>query len=333
MDAYRAPGLYGGDDGITFGVTPRELIDAAKMLGQAYESEPHMRGEPLKFLSRYYGPGVWHGNPSSACDLDRAMRNFNCTIHLDATVTPVMKLLQKSQAYTLTDENTPYLGYFVSAVSRVAGEVIDMSDAIIPMVSWISKFPKEVQYPNAVTHGDLSWINCPPDFDADTFQSWVDEIEYGKYTKEQKLLKFLEPPYCDSRRPTTESSKAAVIEEVLCEPKPVPPVPGLMPCAIALSSIGTISPPPVSVAPKSAPASPCPACTKAGKAVKHTADQCWSGKTPDEVAALRKKSNDARSCPTCLAKGKTATHSPAQCFDGKTPAEIAKIRGSWKKKK
>jgi len=342
-EAYFGPGLYGGDDGITFGVTPRELIEAATLLGQAYASEPHMRGEPIKFLSRYYSPEVWSGRASSVCDLDRAMRNFNCTVKLDATVTPVMKLLQKAHAYTLTDENTPYLGYFVSAVSRVAGELIDIRDeALSPVVSWNSRFPKEVQYPNEVDHGDLSWINAPPDFDADFFQSWVDEIEFSKTSRDKKLALFLCPPYCDKRIPSVACKEPVVVNDTLCVPPP--PSPGafapLMPCAMALSSMGVV-PAPTSAPPVCPPpAAPkarfvaCHYCDAPGKTVRHTTDQCWMGKTKEEIAALKKKKKvEPPSCVVCAAKGKPAKHTSDNCFDGKTQAQIDKIKESWKKKK
>lgn len=312
--AYKAKGIYGGDDGVTFDMTPELLVSAAKQVGQSYSSEYHTRADPIKFLSRSFSPKVWYGCPDSACDLDRSMRNFNSTVNLNAHVTPVMKLVEKCRAYALTDANTPYLGEFVSAVMHVAGDLDEVDIDLEPMVSWNSRMPLEVQYPNDVDFPDLSWINAPPAFNSDRFLTWVANTRQRILSRDEKLKLFLDPPYCDSREiPAVAAQEVVVGDQLLpAVPKPAPPLldlhvpevpPPVAPKAKAHSAHSKASNPPHVLAPQpkhpppsannnavygsDAPFVPCALCLPKGKPVKHNAANCWVGKPPDEIAKLR----------------------------------------------
>jgi len=316
--AYLAPGIYGGDDGVTFNLDARELVAAASSVGQCYASETRGRGESIKFLSRSFSPKVWFGCTDSACDLDRSMRNFNCTTNLPPGVTPIMKLIQKARAYSLTDANTPFIGEFVTAVLEVAGSLADMDDdsALEPMVSWNSRIPKDLQYPNEVDDNDLSWINAPPDFDAQSFRTWIASVVNSYATTEEKLTMFLSPPYCDSRQLPVVAPEAAVVNDQLHPKAPQPPPPSPE-AAAPLLVVKPIAPP---AAPVPAPKKtfvPCAKCVGLGKRATHSADHCWADKPPAERAKLMEERKAGVKCPKCLAAGKKADHPAEKCWADK----------------
>jgi len=254
--AFDAPGKYGGDDGISFDLDASTLRKAAKLVGQSFASEDRHKGQSFKFLSRYYSPQVWYGSPDSACDVDRSLRGFNCTVSLARNVTPVMKLVEKCRAYSMSDMNTPIIGLFSTAVMLVAGDSFALdSPELDPMVSYNSRLPADVQYPNAVSLDDVSWMNIPPDYDIAGFNLWVQSILVSLAPQIERLKMFLECPYFDARLPAVVAPKEVVVNEVML---------------------------PTTEEKKRAPFSPCLACSGKGKPVKHTAEHCWNGLTAAE---------------------------------------------------
>jgi hypothetical protein len=173
-EAFDMPGMFGGDDGASANVSAETLCKAAALVGQAYESEEHYRGDPVKFLSRVYTPQIWFGSPDSVCSIDRSLRNFSLTVALDSKVTPQMKLLEKSRAYYLTDRNTPLVGDFVCAVLRIVGEDNLLGCASIDNNLGVGSydsihFKEEVQYPNAVHDVDWQALGVPDTINAELF--------------------------------------------------------------------------------------------------------------------------------------------------------------------
>lgn len=266
--AYKAPGKYGGDDGVSANISAVMLRKAASMLGQDYAAADVERGESFSFLSRKYSPAVWCGRLDSVCDLERSLRGFNLTVSLPGNVTPVMKLIEKSRAYYLSDRNTPIIGELAQAVMAISGTGLAApAPELYQMVSFNSRLDIDVQYPNDVSEDDYHWMGIPEGFDHTRFREWLKGVLTSEDCAQTKLKKLLHPPYCDARTPPIVGAKeAAVNDTVVQAPEPVTQKPKFVPCA---------------------------KCSKPTKPASHTVEFCWSGLSPAEkkkrVALLPKR--------------------------------------------
>jgi hypothetical protein len=116
-EAYESLGIYGGDDGLTAGITAEEFNATALRFSLSAKAESfHREHSPLgvNFLARFYGPDVWFGDPSSICDVPRQMSKFHATPKLPSNVTWKDKLHEKTLAALLSDAQTPVFGDFLN---------------------------------------------------------------------------------------------------------------------------------------------------------------------------------------------------------------------------
>jgi hypothetical protein len=179
-EAWSKLGAYGGDDGISAEPDANMHEKAARMLGLNLKIDIIQRDQPgVQFLARVYGPFVWNGSPNSCCDIYRQLSKFHTTVKCLNTVTPVMKLLEKSRALYLTDANTPVLGELACKVVELHGD-IDMDPSTARIRKWNSELPKEDQYPNV----DEGWMEsyCVESlskccFDYNRFKRHLDECK------------------------------------------------------------------------------------------------------------------------------------------------------------
>jgi len=170
-------GLYGGDDGGTADVDPKNAEKAARIMGQKLTSSRIMRGElGVKFLARCYGPDVWYGDTNSCCDIRRQLSKFHTCVRLN-NLTAAQKLCEKSFAFSLSDLRTPILGPFIKKVleiSRFGKEDFENVHKI-----WNAQYDvEEVQYPNF----EAPWMTDIverdiPDFKWDTYNRWLSESD------------------------------------------------------------------------------------------------------------------------------------------------------------
>lgn len=180
QDAWRKLGIYGGDDGLTADVDPVVYKDAALMLGQDLSAEPIKRGcLGVKFLARVYSPNVWYGDDNSCCDLPRQLAKFHVAVPMNSNVTPQHKLLEKVRSFLLTDMHTPILGAFCQRVLFAYGspEIIP-DDLTEPMRTWLSRFEKNVQYPNQPESWMMDYAEVSlPNFDFKRFSVWLGDTK------------------------------------------------------------------------------------------------------------------------------------------------------------
>lgn len=115
-EAWDALGLYGGDDGVSFDLVPEHMERAAAKYGLACECEKTLAGEPVKFLGRIY-IDPWTTDQSIA-DVPRQMRKLHLTT-APKIVPDELALYRKAFGYAQTDENTPLLTAWSSAVLRI----------------------------------------------------------------------------------------------------------------------------------------------------------------------------------------------------------------------
>jgi len=212
-------GVYGGDDGLTADVDPKVYESAASMIGQVLTVQPILRfGTGIKFLARVYSPEVWTGCVDSCCDLPRQLSKLHVTVQLPSNVSPQMKLLEKARSFILTDENTPIIGDFVKAVVKIHTSPIEQTEITAQIASWVSYFPKEVQYPNAAADWMMDYaLNALPEFEYKRFLEWV-----GTANTYEKLLS---PPMFQA--PTQPETKVLVVvgAEVIPPPAVIPAAP------------------------------------------------------------------------------------------------------------
>lgn len=221
-EAFARLGVYGGDDGLTADVEPMVYKRAASMIGQDLTVTPVARGQlGIKFLSRVYSPFVWEGDTTSCCDLPRQLSKFHVTVSLPSTVTPVMKLLEKTRCFILTDEHTPIIGDFCKAVLSVhRGPTIEADGKLSQVSTWWSKYDKESQYPNS----PADWLQeytaeALPNFDMKKFTTWVQQA-----TTYEQLLK---PPTFEEPVPAKSGAPVVVDQQLILPPpnQPIAPVP------------------------------------------------------------------------------------------------------------
>lgn len=210
--AYSQLGIYGGDDGLTADVNPKDYLDAAKSCGLELDIQPVLRGQfGIKFLARIYGPDVWFGDINSCCDLPRQLGKLHVTVCLPPNITPLMKLREKAQSFILTDANTPVIGpYMRKAIALTQPAQVEQ------IRSWNARFESEVQYPNAA----CSWmeayaLTALPEFDHQKWNCWVDNLELTE--------ELLAPIACVEKRPCVPTAEVVVNCEQLSPPEKMKP--------------------------------------------------------------------------------------------------------------
>jgi len=174
-DAYKMLGIYGGDDGLTANVEEDIYKQAASTIGQEVTCEVITRGSfGIKFLARQYSANVWYGDTNTCCDILRQMSKLHLTVNTGVNVTPQLKLLEKVRSFILTDQSTPIIGDFCSRVHSVYGQEIVANDLTKPIRTWLSKFDKEVQYPNIAAQWMMDYVeSAMPDFNYKKFTAWL----------------------------------------------------------------------------------------------------------------------------------------------------------------
>jgi len=120
INAWNSLGIYGGDDGVTFDLSPNSLMLAGAKFGMSIKAEVVKRGDPVPFLGRIY-VDPWTG-PESIVDVMRQYRKM----HLTATpkVVPAsVVLFRKGLGLWITDAQTPLISHMCMAITRVYGDL------------------------------------------------------------------------------------------------------------------------------------------------------------------------------------------------------------------
>jgi len=210
-------GIYGGDDGASGDADRKSMELAAKHMGLSLDLERVMKGElGVHFLARYYGPDVWFGDVNSVCDIRRQASKFHLTIALPSSVTPQMKLVDKSMAFYVSDVHTPVIGDFVSRVRELFPELWPRSYGEWENIGnlWRPDRDIAVQYPNDVA----SWAT-------DLLELQMPNFDYGKFLvllEKANRETILTLDNCDTERPPAEvtSGQVLVDDDLIGEPEP-----------------------------------------------------------------------------------------------------------------
>jgi len=176
-EAWMRLGLYGGDDGLTPDQDRKAAERAAKMMGQVMTVDRTKKGDMgVAFLARHYGPDVWWGDSNSCCDIRRQLSKFHVTTKLCSKVTPVIKMREKAFAFSLSDSETPILGWFVMRVLEFMP--IRHSQYENALGIWNSDVNKSNHYPNRFEDWMLDLARDQlPDFDTLGFFDWVQQAD------------------------------------------------------------------------------------------------------------------------------------------------------------
>lgn len=170
-EAYASRGVFGGDDGLSRELEPDRASAFASYVGQELKPVLRLPGNPVTFLARYYGPGVWLGDPNSMCDVLRQLSKFHTTVNCGATAR--QKLIEKSRSYSYTDSETPIIGAFVMRVVLFA-KGLEFQTHYRELERW--NVPED-ENDQPVNHYD-SWMDevverTMPEFDRVGFTTWL----------------------------------------------------------------------------------------------------------------------------------------------------------------
>lgn len=203
QEAFEDLGLILGDDSLTIDIDPEMLKRTALQYGQSLAVVERKRGDAgVMFLARCYGPGVWHGDSSSMCDLVRQLSKFHLAVRMD-NVTPAEKLVAKCLSFVLSDANTPVIGEFCRAVLGAArSQDMDLSPENPVNVCLRSYQVHETEnYPNENAEG---WMDAYaaqrwPRLQFDRFRKWLEDTDALVRTApdgDVDITAFLSPPLC-----------------------------------------------------------------------------------------------------------------------------------------
>lgn len=173
-DAYRRIGIVGGDDGLLADVFTANAEKAAELIGQkvTIDLRAKSRNDRVTFLSRHFSMLVWNGEPSSMCDVQRALEKFHlCSGKYDH---PIDKFYEKLRGFRCTDANSPVFCDLIQAVKGLDERSPEKTDE----VSWWAQWPSEVQWPNINTGNWMGWVShdLMPNFDFGALQVWCSQI-------------------------------------------------------------------------------------------------------------------------------------------------------------
>jgi len=174
-------GVYCGDDGLTSDLSKNSIIGAASAMGQVVTVQILHRGElGVNFLSRYYGQGVWKGDPNSCMDLKR-LNKLHVTTRLSSNVTPIEILIERARSYLVSDGDTPLIGPFCRKVTEFAGATkIELSEEDLRKVISYNSFTFDPtdQYPNVRANWMLEYLfDAYASIDLDLFHRWLASTE------------------------------------------------------------------------------------------------------------------------------------------------------------
>lgn len=202
-EAYAHPGLFGGDDSLVPDLDAQTYINTASEWGLTLEAEPAYRGHlGVTFLSRYYGPDVWYGNPNSCCDILRQCSKLHTTTQMPSSITNEHLFYTKIMGFYLTDKNTPIIGDIARHAIIGLGKPSAYTDhdEINRLVRpWFSNSDTSQQYPNVYEDWMAELVfNTMPEFSYDTL---LDHLHNQKSWKT-----FLNFPLCMREGPENDDT-------------------------------------------------------------------------------------------------------------------------------
>lgn len=203
-EAFRALGIYLGDDGLQADLPIESHKWASERVGLVLEAIVVEYGQPgVSFLARYYSPQVWNGRLDSMCDVKRQLSKFHTTVRLPNNVRPEEKMVEKARGYVATDGNTPVIG-------RLCKRALDLNTARsrrdLGIAPWWSKFEQSVQYPNSNADQwmDAEFQRLFPEFNVEVFNSWINTVTCWR--------ELLGAPLCCEPKQATPTSVPVVVD-------------------------------------------------------------------------------------------------------------------------
>ena len=134
-EALRRCGIYGGDDGITLDLDPIKYAHVTKkFFFGLIEADVVGINEPFTFLSRYFSPQTWVGEPNSWCTIPRALTKLSTTVKAHKG-TRLEKFSEKLAALARTDGNTYVIRDYIRNFIRLGGKLPKI-EKVDPLVSW-----------------------------------------------------------------------------------------------------------------------------------------------------------------------------------------------------
>jgi hypothetical protein len=135
----------------------------------------------VAFLSRQFGPDVWHGDPNSCCDIQRQISKFHLSKSLPPHIMPEDKLIAKSISYYLTDHDTPVIGEICKRVLEVGEDlkILQVSEDrtrslhASELYSYWSVYDLSEQFPNRRADWMVDLVCAMPGVDATSIDAFL----------------------------------------------------------------------------------------------------------------------------------------------------------------
>jgi len=203
---------FTGDDSFMPDISLEKYISAAKCLGHVVEGRVATRTnrDYVDYLSRYFGPDVWFGDPTSCSDIKRRAWGLHAThIRCFDEDQKYIKALEKARSYSLTDGKTPIIGDWARAFLELHQHSVDRAEFKEPCnktpardVSWWGRFEESDQW---IQDGPIEWMydfaeRQLPNFSYDQYKLWL----YNAVDKQNIKLLFEIP--CFLSEPLTVES-------------------------------------------------------------------------------------------------------------------------------
>jgi hypothetical protein len=179
--AWKALGMYSGDDGITADVEPEHFnatLAAFGFVGEAAKVERGTQG--VTFLARQYGPTVFEGDSTSCCDLKRTMSRFLVTPIRDVSNAQI--LAEKARSAAGMDLNTPVFGAYLSKALELTRDQVDRPD--LNLRHYNAFRPPEEQYPNAQMDWMWDYAYSSLDVSPSRVDAWLAKVQAAATVEE-----------------------------------------------------------------------------------------------------------------------------------------------------
>lgn len=213
-DAYKELGVYGGDDGVNFDLTPENLERVTTKMGLSIRAEKILPQNPVYFLARCY-PDIWT-SPLSFCDVKRQVSKM----HLTATCALVPEHIvyhRKFSSYLVTDPHTPIISDVARNVLRLLPKNIAADtkyDDLIRDHQWWSQYDSPFLTPSEDDSHMMGIVLAQMGMTPAEYQIWRDKID-----KSQTIAEVLN---CSLRDVTPPDVKvhASINDSTLGAPTP-----------------------------------------------------------------------------------------------------------------
>jgi len=147
-------GFYGGDDGLTVNISPRNYRHVAELMGLTLKADVVLPNSPVPFLGRIY-LDPWT-TPNSIIDVQRQVRRLHLSCAPD-TVPSHIALRRRAEGLIVTDAQTPFISHWARKVLELTAglNTVRYDNLLRTDDLWFAQYTN--QFPQQSLRHDLCW--------------------------------------------------------------------------------------------------------------------------------------------------------------------------------